>query len=106
MPTTTSVNNQVIIDAFKAAIRTVQQNPGATLKVTFQKADGSIRNMNVAHDAHMKGSIKGTGKGTEKRAATNDARGNLVVRELLGDKSFQWRTIPLSRVKAIVPVLN
>ena len=100
-------NNPLIISAFKAAITTVRSNPGATLKVVFIKRDGSVREMMVSHDAHMKDAIKGTGNSVaeSKRAATNEVRGNLVVRELLPDGSFQWRTIPLSRVLSISPVL-
>ena len=92
------------IAGFKGILKETMHG-GTAMRVVFRKKDGTIRTMDVAFDPNLLEAVKGTGKGTEARAATNEARGNLVVRERLADGNFQWRTIGLKKVLSISPCL-
>lgn len=107
MDNTMHDNSKSLAEGFKAIVKAARdgKTPEA-LKVTFRKKDNSIREMIVAFDPNMLGTIKGVPfKGAEKRAETNEIRSNLTVRERLEDGTFQWRTIPCARVMQIAPVL-
>lgn len=96
-------NSPTLVEGFKTILKDAMHTQGNTMRVVFRKRDGSIRTMDVAFDADILAAVKGTGKGTEARAATNERRGNLVVRERLADGRFQWRTIALKRVLSLSP---
>lgn len=98
-------NSPILVEGFKTILKDAMHTEGNTMRVVFRKKDGSIRTMDVAFDPNLLEMVKGTGKGAEARAATNEARGNLVVRERLADGTFQWRTIGLKRVLSISPCL-
>ena len=103
-------NSPAVVEGFKAIIKNAMHTEGNTMRVVFRKKDGSIRTMDVAFDPNLLEAVKGTGKGSEKRAETNERRGNLVVRERVKNAEtrlteFQWRTIPLKRVLSISPCL-
>ncbi len=118
MDNTNAVSNPTlsypICACFKAAIEAAKRTPGAALRITFRKADDTIREMDIAYDPNMLQAISGTRpEATAKRAATNEARRNIVVRErLLGfnadgkpEYTFQWRTIPIRRILDVKPIL-
>lgn len=103
-------NSRTLVEGFKAILKDAMHTQGNAMRVVFRKKDGSIRTMDVAFDADILEAVKGTGKGAEKRAETNERRGNLVVRERVkdpttGELTFRWRTIPLSRVLSLSPCL-
>lgn len=103
-------NSRTLVEGFKSILKDAMHTEGNTMRVVFRKRNGEIRTMDVAFDAEMLAAIKGTGKGSEKRAETNERRGNLVVRERIkdpttGELTFRWRTIPLSRVLSLSPCL-
>ena len=103
-------NSKALMEGFKTILKEVKKGAVTdALRVVFRKRDGSIRTMDVAFDPKMLDTLKGGGKGAEKRAETNERRGNLVVRERIKDEAgavaFRWRTIPLSRVLSLSPCL-
>lgn len=106
--------NTQLADAFKAVVALARTNPQIALRIVFRKADGTVRTMDVAYDEHMSeafaDNVSATREaGNEERRATNTSRRNLVVRERLRDDNgnyvFQWRTIPLTRIMSVSPML-
>ena len=104
-------NSRPLVEGFKAIITNATRNANTNaLRVVFRKKDGTIRTMDVAFDPNLLDAFKGTRpEATAKREATNEARGNLPVRERVknadGTIEFRWRTIPLTRVMSVSPCL-
>lgn len=101
-----------LTEGFKQLIEMVRagQTPEA-LRIVFRKRDNSVRTMDVAYDVKMIDAMNGgRAEAVAQRRETNEARGNIVVRERLKDPdtgaiSFQWRTIPLTRIMSVSPCL-
>ena len=104
-------NNQNLVAAFRAVVQAVQKTPGTALRIVFRKKDNSIRTMDVAFDDNLAEAFaeETPSVATERRKVTNEARGNLAVRERIRDEggnyTFQWRTIPLARVLSVSPCI-
>lgn len=106
-----SENDSALADAFRAVIKLAKVNPSVALRVVFRKADGSIRTMDVAYDENIASAFSDNAdkEANALRRQTNEARHNLVVRERYtddaGNRCFRWRTIPLSRILSVSPML-
>lgn len=106
MDNTLHSNSPALAEGFKAIIKAVRdgKTPDA-LRILFRKRDNSLRMMDVAFDRSVLATIRGpVSPAVAKRNATNESRANLVVRERLSDGSFQWRTVPCSRVLSVSPI--
>ena len=66
---------------------------GETVKVEFEKRDGSIRTMVCERKKEMEEAVKG--------AITKKDDSVLRVVELKDDGTTQWRSVPLDRVRSV-----
>ena len=72
------------------------------VQVVFQKLDGTTRTMNVKYSRKLMADRKGTRPEMVRQIrATNRARDNLLVCELLPNGKYQFRTIPLRNVESV-----